>query len=453
VNTVQHHIIHQLRLEIEVGSEDQSFRLRHQLSSYWQEWMVEHMESAFNELSTPDQLLLINRMEVELGAVFYDDFEQQFQLQFSQRFSDELLKHAQGISAKTERKSLDVTDLELLEYFISTGQFPWWAADRSRSLDDVLSGVFVKMPEALKILLTDICNDPIKTRRFVFQFDHQLIIDIVTQLSNTSHIVSFVARFVDKWSNRQAPVPLSERGKRQLLVEVLMEAVHLETKPAQDILQILSNRLAERLNKIVDTSIQIEISQTEHLDLQKDAGYEEEHIALKQMQTVPSEKILTSHAGLILLAPFLPQFFENLDLTRHHVFINQEAKHKAIHLLNYIATGLRTQEEQGLSLEKILCGVELYHPIPRETDLSDIEIAEAGALMKSVLDHWGPLKNTSIEGLRTAFLLREGIVYDKTIQWELRVERKTYDMLLDKIPWGFGHIKFSWTPKPIETAW
>jgi hypothetical protein len=153
------------------------------------------------------------------------------------------------------------------------------------------------------------------------------------------------------------------------------------------------------------------------------------------------------------LAAYFPAFCKNIGLIINNEFSDLEAKFKAIHFLNYIVTGQKNAAENELSFEKILCGVDLFTPIPKEIYLSETEIEEADALLKAVRDNWQPLKNTSIEGLRSSFLQREGIIYNEANAWKLRVEKKAFDMLLGQIPWGYAFIKFSWTTKPIETEW
>jgi hypothetical protein len=65
----------------------------------------------------------------------------------------------------------------------------------------------------------------------------------------------------------------------------------------------------------------------------------------------------------------------------------------------------------------------------------------------------GALGNTSVEGLREAFLRREGLMRREADGWTLTVSPRAYDMLLDRLPWGFGVVKLRWMAGPIHVKW
>lgn len=74
-------------------------------------------------------------------------------------------------------------------------------------------------------------------------------------------------------------------------------------------------------------------------------------------------------------------------------------------------------------------------------------------MMNAVLLQWDKMKNTSVEGFRNSFLIREGYIFRTEEEWVLRVEKRAYDILLETLPWSFGMIKFSWMNKPIIVEW
>ena len=63
------------------------------------------------------------------------------------------------------------------------------------------------------------------------------------------------------------------------------------------------------------------------------------------------------------------------------------------------------------------------------------------------------LGNTTIQGLRETFLMREGLLKKQENSYELHVEEKTFDMLIDKIPWSYGLAKLPWMETPIHVTW
>ena len=74
-------------------------------------------------------------------------------------------------------------------------------------------------------------------------------------------------------------------------------------------------------------------------------------------------------------------------------------------------------------------------------------------MLQAVITHWKILKHTSISGLRESFLKRDGILRKKETGWLLQVERKTLDVLLDSIPWGFSTVLLPWNPQPLFVEW
>jgi hypothetical protein len=124
-----------------------------------------------------------------------------------------------------------------------------------------------------------------------------------------------------------------------------------------------------------------------------------------------------------------------------------------VHLLKFLATGQKKVPEYALVFEKILCGLPADMPVPLDVILTDEEIAESESLLKAVITHWNVLKNTSTDGLRESFIKRDGLLTRKENGWLLQVERKTLDVLLDSIPWGFSTISLVWTRDLIFVEW
>ncbi len=189
--------------------------------------------------------------------------------------------------------------------------------------------------------------------------------------------------------------------------------------------------------------------------------------------TVSSEKVVTSldedattpeppsegtvyyinNAGLILLHPYLSFFFDALELRDGKQFKDEAAKHRAVQLLGYLAYGEEEIPEYDLVLPKLLCGILPAAPVKRFIPLTDVEKTEANELLTSVISHWNALGNTSPDGLRGNFLLREGKLEWKEEEWQLYVTQQAYDMLLNKLPWGFSVVGLSWMPWLIKTVW
>jgi hypothetical protein len=85
--------------------------------------------------------------------------------------------------------------------------------------------------------------------------------------------------------------------------------------------------------------------------------------------------------------------------------------------------------------------------------MTDVDRQLAHELLGAVIEHWEALGTISPEGLREAFLQREGKLVSTDAGWRLTVERKTLDILLTRIPWGFLTIKLPWMTSLLFVDW
>jgi len=163
--------------------------------------------------------------------------------------------------------------------------------------------------------------------------------------------------------------------------------------------------------------------------------------------------VYIKNAGQVLLAPYLPTLFERLGLIKGGAFIDSVANARAVQALQYMVDGVGDAPEYMMVLNKLICGVASAQPVVRNLQLSDDEKQLIDGLLVAVIEKWKGIGNTSVDGLRDSFLKREGRLYTKDGQWHLQVESRSYDMLLDSLPWSYATIKYSWMPRVIYVEW
>jgi hypothetical protein len=168
---------------------------------------------------------------------------------------------------------------------------------------------------------------------------------------------------------------------------------------------------------------------------------------------VDAEGIFIVNAGVVLLHPFLKQFFETTRLTEQKEFINNDTQQRALYLLHYLAAGNATPEEHELTIAKVLCAYDFAETVPKNIILSKAEFTEADQLLEAVISQWTILKSTSIAGLREGFLQRNGKLYRKNDNLYLQVEIGSIDMLLDYLPWNLSIIKLPWMKEMLRVEW
>ena len=166
-----------------------------------------------------------------------------------------------------------------------------------------------------------------------------------------------------------------------------------------------------------------------------------------------SKELYLSEVGIILLHPFFRTFFENLKLLEGRDFVNQDARIRAAHLIQYLATGDMTHEEYEMDWAKILCGIELNLPIQRNAGLTNAELEESDLLVQAMIDNWTAVGEASPSFIRENFFRRQGKLVKLGESWTLSVEENTMDILLQRLPWGLGVVKLPWLPFIIYVDW
>jgi hypothetical protein len=166
-------------------------------------------------------------------------------------------------------------------------------------------------------------------------------------------------------------------------------------------------------------------------------------------------------AGQVLLAAFAERLFRQLGLLHENRFVDERARARALLCLQALVLGREPSSEPQWVLSKLLCGLApdaLLAVDAEPLDEATHELLEG--LLGAVIAHWKALGNTSVAGLRESFLQREGRLTlragtadDATPQWQLQVQPRAFDMLLDRLPWSFGTIRLPWMTGVLHVDW
>ncbi len=162
-----------------------------------------------------------------------------------------------------------------------------------------------------------------------------------------------------------------------------------------------------------------------------------------------NHRISIQNAGLVLLHPFFAYLFEEFKLIKNGVFLNKKGQHKAVQLLHYLATSKSTFTENEVILNKIICGIPHDEPVIVTKSLSSKAKKSCNELLQQTILYWDVLKNTSPKSLQKEFIQRSGTIHEENDQIILNLEKKTVDILLQRLPWGISMIKFPWHDKMI----
>ncbi len=304
---------------------------------------------------------------------------------------------------------------ELLEKLSQQKEFLSYASDILKLLPGIqkfLSATF-RLSLNMEKILESLLKSASEYRQLSYaQITIRLLESIAEQLNTQQKTIFYQS--IEKWC------------KAQNLQSIVREYQKQEQKTGNGERNLQESQLPETENNAVET-----------------AGNNEEI----------SEPQFINNAGIVLLAPYLPRLFNMLQLTENNRFKDSEAQIRAMFLLQHAVFGIIAFPEHEMTLNKLLTGFDVAETIPQTVELTPHEKETVENMLKGALQNWQKLRNTSIEGFRAAFLQRNGKLEEKDDFYQLTVEDKAYDVLLDTCPWNFRTIKFPWMKKMIQVKW
>ncbi|MBL3655532.1 contractile injection system tape measure protein [Fulvivirga sediminis] len=284
-------------------------------------------------------------------------------------------------------------------------------------------------------------------------------------------------------------LPQGERRQKQHLIQDLQAAINNIKGLYQENQQwaAVFNQLADLINQplfITFSQAQMEslltyVHMLKNLRVEKQGAYQQvveatirpiaqrinefrNQLKQKQPEVAVIEKVKNNfnktdfigvtNAGLVILWPFLIRLFENLHLLKERKFRNENAQQKSAAVLQYLVDADPTAFEGLLALNKVLCGLSLAAPLSIEP-LADEEKELCDHMLKAVISRGPYWKNLKLLSFRTSYLQREGILSTKDGHWLLQVKKETYDITLEKLPWGFNTVKLPWMNEILLVEW
>lgn len=192
-----------------------------------------------------------------------------------------------------------------------------------------------------------------------------------------------------------------------------------------------------------------------------------EHHPLRSLPSVPlnplpqsldlsfsdTEEVHVENAGVVLLWPFLVHLLERLDLMTDRRFRDRRSQHRAVGLMQHLATGERRPAEYQLPLAKVLCGMDVNEVLKFGPLVTNEESEECNNLLTATIEHARSFGSISITGLRSAFLIRKGVLRASHDSYQLLVERASHDVLIERLPWGLSWVKLPWMEVSLAVDW
>ena len=510
---MMNHSIHKQVFDIHVSSKQDAIEWQDKISDAVRGLAFARLEKVFDELSNPEEIIRIDKLELDLGKINASNFVQMLDEQAALKFKESIVKQfvdqlvfdteydvEEGIQVSgisDNKTTSSKSDLDAFVYFFRNGVLPWWFSAEHKYLNEIWNQYILKTDviywqninhdlqhtsqihrmisiteESNRMtLLMKLINLKFEINDFDYLINRELSKNYFSKVKviiqsfcrsvrekKEACLLAFYA-LIHCLINAQA----SFNERNQLLrIANDVSAIHPEYESfvpfALELLQHeagfrMINALqqsAEGLAKAIETMSKQDVFPGNDRDLV--AAESEQHDAIIQ-NISEDHSIPVPNAGIVLLWPYLQMFFIELGFVEGKEFVDAKAQERAVQILHFIVSNQEFGEEWEWPLLKLMCGLQLHDFVDSQFELSDKEKQESENLLKSVIRNWSVLKNTSPATLQASFLRREGLIKKEQDGWIVHIERTGIDVLLDKITWPISVIRLPWNDYMIHVQW
>ncbi|MDI1257359.1 MAG: contractile injection system tape measure protein [Flavobacterium sp.] len=497
----QNHIIHKVLVELTVEDQRQAHLVKDDISSFLSIDVFPKLEKYINTLEAkfPKQTLQIEQLKLDISGnpnVLDSELKKSVVSAFKKALTEAVKPFTDSNFDLMNDNTDDYEGISLLEepekllrafiYFLEKGEVPWWNSNQNafnildeevfekifsvKGFESSIAAVLLRpnVPERIVNQLTD---SQIKRLSLAVFKNNRSVIDLGSQLMKQpsksgitvrTALWSLVLNIAGNYLNR--PSGNHEEYAKEKIIHTLSALKTSGTNPPEEIAERILDMFpfisTQQRNEIKAVSLNDFTSETDadknldnifgehnkkNLFFEDNAGNQIDNVSMDE------EGIHIQNAGLILIHPFIMHLFSHCGLIDPKT---KELTNPAlcVHLLHYIATGKINQPESNMLFEKFLCNVPLQRSISRHVKLSQKHKNHAKKVTDAVRENWSAMSNASLELLQTEFFQRPGKLVLKDNP-TLTVERKTQDILLDKLSWGLGLVKLSWHETFIYVNW
>ena len=458
-------------LDVEVhGTEADGVTLQRRLSDVCSDVLGPALEAAFARVDPGDGHVMIERLAIDLGDISLERLDAELTDAVHREVADYFRRHPVPSGPRPASEASEVQRLTLAEtvdegllVFLRTGRLPWsFRVPPGSRLEQIVldawDGADAERgpPPAVRARLSEVLGLPSVRTRLITQFSPEFVTTVLRGIAPA------LAATVEEIQPAIAAISsLSRTGAafgKEVWDNALLAASAGRQPGPSELVRAAWRGLAPiaRADPVFAAAVE-----------RRWPGVTEYHDASPVLDEVEASRpilsappvdlaeepggILVDSAGLVLIHPFLPRFFEGLGLATVDELVEPG---RAVCLLHHLATGDMTAPEHQLTLAKVLCGVRLDEPTEADVGLTEAETEEAIALLDAAMGHWGALGGSSPDALRGGFLMRPGtLAADADEDWLLRVEARAVDILLDQLPWGLSLVKLPWMDRLLRVEW
>ncbi|MFN8459463.1 MAG: contractile injection system tape measure protein, partial [Anaerolineae bacterium] len=185
--SAQRHIIKRQTIELKIQKAAEAQSLQAEMSRIYRQRIVPLIDKYCTELSQPNHIHRIELLEVDLGYLDPQHFEEQLVAKVGPAVRQALAAQIdrQEQSALQPGSSFKaMSHLELFAFFARTGSLPWWAdTSQPRLLDECLQHLLQTAPEPLRRLLRSLIQEQRPLRRLIYHYSDELLAQLAGLLT------------------------------------------------------------------------------------------------------------------------------------------------------------------------------------------------------------------------------------------------------------------------------
>ncbi|MBN8852820.1 MAG: hypothetical protein BGO55_03595 [Sphingobacteriales bacterium 50-39] len=518
------HIVKKQLISLTIDASLDGFHIQEMVSRHYWSAVVPMLEKAFDSLGGGDEVVTIDRLEVDLGIFLEKNIRQENWTATLPAKLEEVLTRLLRSGRHDTKVTINAPQTNVFDqwvYYMERGYRPWNAtgkmADDDIAVLETLAIDFGRVHQLRRLLLAEprvlariVALHPAsfllqlvevilagKQEALPAAVDEGIIIlqyiasrrkeagpgepelrrtlwmealrqaALIAEERRTSGLLPQLLPAILKGQLADLSIPRRIRVKLPVTGEWVQKAAKAE-KQAREEQQKLAQREVDKLEKEsrpkkdrsgtdngpIGSNKQPKPGSIHPPNQPKDRESDLPPSALKPPDPVLTEEgIFVVNAGIVLLHPFLTTLFDRLGWLENKQFKTPQYRERALYGLHYLVTGLQQAEEAELVMPKVLCAYPIEQPVNPDIQLTNEEIAEADDLLTAAIQRWEILKNSSHTALREGFLQRPGKLSQKNGSWYLQVERMSYDMLLDYLPWNLSMILLPWMKDIFRVEW
>lgn len=501
--SLKSHKIRTQTVAVEFEGSPNAHELNNQLSMVCKMKLLPALEKLFDEKALSKKYIQIDRLQVDAGKINKENWEDQFVNIVVKQLEEYLENLASGQSSHGDQKYDDPElsgdpypfakgegmaiheaghEQEALLHFLKYGVLPWYSSIKNseelqQEFNLQLNSGNDFSEEIQRLISTDIKV----FRRLIYQFSEASLMHIWMKDGTRSEEIMESGKI---WKHLFGLVKIPYHDQKMIFfnaLRLIFIRYHTDLSNhdftedlAFAIAGSLKNEVRESLARLTDNpqSVNLEPKEKQIIDKirSNDIGRSQEGLDTKLQEDTDNRAdpvkrlnapiffneenpVFISNAGLVLLHPFMAGLFENAGYTAGNLWKSNDLHVRSVLMTQFLVNGTEEYAEFEMVLNKLLTGFPLEESFPAEIKLSDFEKEQANDMLQAVIGHWKGLKNTSISGLQTTFIQREGKLVRKESGWLLHVDQKAFDILLEKIPWGFLTIKTPWMEEILSVEW